>query len=376
MASPKGVLGSERGHSLPLPPETGQPSQPRSHRGRRERLGTPRVALQLCSTTKGDMGQLPSARGACCRSPRLGVGSQALTERRKLLVESQAGLQPRPQQLHRQLHVAGAQRVVRSDRVLWAGGAITAAPACGPPRGTPRSGSHPPSHGDRHTSSSRCSVPVSGFKQSQVGDKMRWHGLAAQIHPGSARPRRAVVWCGWCQWELWGLGQDTTIPQSLPQPQLRVPVEREGAVTCLRLILGEMQAAQLLHPHVGVPQLGHIVAQGQDAAGTMRNSYASPEQSPLSPHHPACEPAGGSRNVPLCIPSCARRAHPTPAGRTPAAEPSPTRWGRTRCAGSKAATPAPGRSRPSCARQRPTHPTLSNWNWLAGLGVLLPWSPG
>lgn len=52
-------------------------------------------------------------------------------------------------------------------------------------------------------------------------------------------------------------------------------------MTCLRLILGEMQATQLLHPHVGVPQLCHVVAQGQDAVGTMMKGYTTPEHSPL-----------------------------------------------------------------------------------------------
>lgn len=69
-------------------------------------------------------------------------------------------------------------------------------------------------------------------------------------------------------------------PQSLPKAQLKVLVERGGGVTHLRLILGEMQATQLLHPHVGVPQLCHVVAQGQDAVGTMRKGYATPEHSP------------------------------------------------------------------------------------------------
>lgn len=35
MAGPKGVLGTERGHSLPLPPKPGQPLQPCYHRGQR-----------------------------------------------------------------------------------------------------------------------------------------------------------------------------------------------------------------------------------------------------------------------------------------------------------------------------------------------------
>lgn len=51
-----------------------------------------------------------------------------LTKRSKLFVESQAGLQPRPQQLHGHLHVARAQRVVCSDRMLWARGSITTLP--------------------------------------------------------------------------------------------------------------------------------------------------------------------------------------------------------------------------------------------------------
>lgn len=76
-------------------------------------------------------------------------------------------------------------------------------------------------------------------------------------------------------------------------------------MTCLRLILGEMQAAQLLHPHVGVPQLCHVVAQGQDAVVDdeegLRHPKAFPPPAP-SPHRPACEPAGGSR--------CFFRLHP------------------------------------------------------------------
>lgn len=51
-------------------------------------------------------------------TPNPGVWGWALTQRGKLLVQGQAGLQPRPQQLHRQLHVAGTQRVVGGDRVL------------------------------------------------------------------------------------------------------------------------------------------------------------------------------------------------------------------------------------------------------------------
>lgn len=47
----------------------------------------------------------------------------------------------------------------------------------------------------------------------------------------------------------------------------------------LRLILGEMQPPQLLHPHVGVPQLCHVVAQGQDAVGATRKGCGTPEHS-------------------------------------------------------------------------------------------------
>lgn len=50
----------------------------------------------------------------------------------------------------------------------------------------------------------------------------------------------------------------------------------EGFVPCLRLILGEMQAAQLLHPHVGVTQLCHVVTQGDDAVETMRKGHIKP----------------------------------------------------------------------------------------------------
>lgn len=81
------------------------------------------------------------------------------------------------------------------------------------------------------------------------------------------------------------LGHDNC-PQNLPKPQLDVLAERGGGATCLRLILGEMQAAQLLHPHVGVPQLRHVVAQGQDAVGTMRKGFATPLHSPPNPVTP------------------------------------------------------------------------------------------
>lgn len=69
MASPKGVLGIKRGHSLPLPPKTCQPSQPHCHQGQRERLGMLRGTLQICSTMEGDISQFSSARGPCYSTP-------------------------------------------------------------------------------------------------------------------------------------------------------------------------------------------------------------------------------------------------------------------------------------------------------------------
>lgn len=102
-------------------------------------MGTLRVAPQICGTPLKVTPVSSCTRGPCHHAPC----PQALTERRKLLVQSQAGLQPRAQQLHRQLHVAGAQRVVRSDCVLWAGGTITISPASRLLLGTPRSQSHP-----------------------------------------------------------------------------------------------------------------------------------------------------------------------------------------------------------------------------------------
>lgn len=73
------------------------------------------------------------------------------------------------------------------------------------------------------------------------------------------------------------MGQDMTTALNLPKRQLHLLVERRGDVTCLWLILGEMQAAQLLHPHVGVPQLRHVVTQGHDAVETTRKGCVTPE---------------------------------------------------------------------------------------------------
>lgn len=86
-------------------------------------------------------------------------------------------------------------------------------------------------------------------------------------------------------------------------------------MTCLRLILGEMQAAQLLHPHIGVPQLRHVVTQGHDAVETTTKGCVTPERSlaptsqlegalPGEPHptptsFPATEPGG---DAPCCEP--------------------------------------------------------------------------
>lgn len=130
-----------------------------------------------------------------------------------------------------------------------------------------------------------------------------------------------------------GMGQDTTVPKTSPNPSSTSRGVGRGE-TCLRLILGEMEAAQLLHPHVGVPQLCHVVAQGQDTVGTMKNSHITPECPPVS------SPASQSEQA-LCL-------HPKPCPVSPAAadgqdnsSPSPPQQGHShpRCGGTAPLTP-------------------------------------
>lgn len=158
-------------------------------------------------------------------------------------MQGQAGLQAAPEQLHRQLHVAGTQGVVSSHRVLWAGG-ISA----------PRS--HPLTGTETHWVT-QCHRQGLDYPTCDINTSVWPHART--------QPSLSQLWFGssWCQ------QGDRTGPQTSVG-------EGEGFVPCLRLILGEMQAAQLLHPHVGVSQLCHVVTQGQDAVGTTRKGHIKP----------------------------------------------------------------------------------------------------
>lgn len=121
---------------------------------------------------------------------------------------------------------------------------------CQPPGATPSQGQKPT--GSLSVTDRAWTIP----RVTQTRQRGPTHGPSPTC-PG--------LWFGssWCQ------QGDRTGPQTSVG-------EGEGFVPCLRLILGEMQAAQLLHPHVGVSQLCHVVTQGQDAVGTTRKGHIKP----------------------------------------------------------------------------------------------------
>lgn len=138
-----------------------------------------------------------------------------------------------------------------------------------------------------------------GWAQAQVTAQRQGsevaHGRAKRLEQPHCVQTCASHGCSDWGWDpgdsrVWENGTGHNCP---PNPPLSPAWWGEGAETCLGLVLGEVQAAQLLHPHVRVAQFCHVVTQGQDAVGTRRKGYTSPQH--LLPHH--CfsrEPAGGS----------------------------------------------------------------------------------
>lgn len=115
----------------------------------------------------------------------------------------------------------------------------------------------PPPHRDRNPLGHSVSLTGLDYPMCDTNTSVWPHART--------QPSLSQLWFGssWCQ------QGDRTGPQTSVG-------EGEGFVPCLRLILGEMQAAQLLHPHVGVSQLCHVVTQGQDAVGTTRKGHIKP----------------------------------------------------------------------------------------------------
>lgn len=194
-------------------------------------------------------------------------------------------------------------------------------------------------------------------------------------------PAKGVPWfgSGWCQQELWGDSTGHNCPHRLPKPRFDVlGGEGKGRDIPEADPWGNAGRPASVPTRRGAPALSRSHSRS-GCCGDKEGLHHPRIFPPLVPPKPSLRASRRAQAHLHLHPKLCPMSPPDADWQDtvlfPAAELSLTSWGGTCHAGSRSHQP-PGRSRPSCVGQHPTHPTLSNWNWLAGLGVFLPWSPG
>lgn len=154
------------------------------------------MALQISSTVKGDISQVSSAEGPCYCTPRPQAwGGEPGTHQATQTACGEPGGTAA-------LSAAASQSAPCGWRSASCPQSLCAVDRrgchCHASLQVPTLQEPPHSATGTGTHSEHCSVPVTGLKLSHVGDKIRWCGLTARIHPNRAcsSQGQVVVWEG------------------------------------------------------------------------------------------------------------------------------------------------------------------------------------